>query len=141
MNCEKVSNCQECNFTKLIYLISRVFCLKFLKFLTRVYFQIIFLGEEVWLCYICLKNQAIIEDEQDQLVDTNEEQDQDEQPPDELINEITNQNVVQAHHYVKAMKKLQNFDFDFTEKNSKNSSIFDRDDFQLNLSRKPEDQG
>ena len=88
-----------------------------------------------------MKNQAIFEDEQDQLVDTNEEQDQDEQPPDELINEITNQNVVQAHHYVKAMKKLQNFDFDFTEKNSKNSSIFDRDDFQLNLSRKPEDQG
>ena len=89
-----------------------------------------------------MKNQAIIEDEQDQLVDTNEEQDQDEQPPDELINEITNQNVVQAHHYVKAMKKLQNFDFDFTkEKNGKNSSIFDRDDFQLNLSRKPEDQG
>ena len=122
---------------KLIYLISRVFCLEFFKIFPNYYF----LGEEVWLCYICLKNQAIFEDEQDQLVDTNEEQDQDEQPPDELINEITNQNVVQAHHYVKAMKKLQNFDFDFTEKNSKNSSIFDRDDFQLNLSRKPEDQG
>ena len=102
-------------------------------------------GEELWLCYICLKNnQAVfVEDEQDYqlVIDTNVEEDQDE-PPDELINEITNQNVVQAHHYVKAMKKLQNYNFENSENNSTavQSSIFDRDDFQLNLSRKPEDQ-
>ena len=107
-------------------------------------------GEELWLCYICLKNnQAVfVEDEQDYqlVIDTNVEEDQDE-TPDELINEITNQNVVQAHHYVKAMKKLQNYNFENSENSSSNStaavvhsSIFDRDDFQLNLSRKPEDQ-
>ena len=112
----------------------------------QVFGQEIAGGEELWLCYICLKNnQAIFaEDEQNQLViDTNVEEDQDE-PPDELINEITNQSVVQAHQYVKAMKKLQNYNFEnSTEENSTSNttaSIFDREDFQLNLSRKPEDQ-
>ena len=44
------------------------------------------------------------------------------------------------------MKKLQNYNFENSEDSSSStaaavhSSIFDRDDFQLNLSRKPEDQ-
>ena len=69
------------------------------------------------------------------VVDTSDEgQDDDEdEPPIELVTEITNQQVVQAHQYVNVMKRLRSIE-GF-------KSIFDRDEFQLNLSCiKPEDQ-
>ena len=93
--------------------------------------------QELWLCYICLKNQATCEEDDSQIVVAEDSLDDvNDEPPLELVNEITNQQVVQAHRYVRQMKRLRNT---FGEEGY--NSIFDRDDFELNLSCKPtEDQ-
>ena len=93
-------------------------------------------NEESWLCYICLKHQAFsLDDKENEIIVVTSEVD--EEPPIELVNEITNQQVVQAHQYLSAMKRLRN-NSEGVEASFK--SIFDRDDFQLNLSCKPEEQ-
>ena len=92
-------------------------------------------GEELWLCYTCLKHQAIEDNCDDNVIVANThedgDRDDDDQPPDELVKEITNQQVVKAHAYVKRLKERSSYD----ENNSK--SIFDSDCFKLNLSNKP----
>ena len=97
---------------------------------------------ELWNCYICLKHQVFSEkktlfsdDQENEIIVVTSEVD--EEPPIELVNEITNQRVVQAHQYLSAMKRLRN-NSEGVEASFK--SIFDRDDFQLNLSCKPEEQ-
>ena len=84
-----------------------------------------------------MKIQATCEEDDSQIVVAEEGLDDvNDEPPLELVNEITNQQVVQAHRYVRQMKRLRNT---FGEEGY--NSIFDRDDFELNLSCKPtEDQ-
>ena len=56
------------------------------------------------------------------------------EPPTELINDITNQQVAKAHNYIKKLKKAN------TWETGDHISIFDTDGFQLNLSTAPSDE-
>ena len=81
-------------------------------------------GEDMWLCYICMERQAIREN-QDEII-VSEEHDH-EQLPMEIVQEITNQQVVKAHAYMTKLKA----------KKTEQSSLFD---IKLKLSPKYPDE-
>ena len=85
-------------------------------------------GQDLWLCYACLKSRATIEDENQIVISA--EQDEDEEAPSELVNDITNQQVVKAHALIKGMKKNRSLLQD-----EEAPSIFQREDFKLKLSK------
>ena len=80
-------------------------------------------GQDIWLCYTCLQRQTIRERDDQIVID---EEVPEDQPPIELVQEITNQQVVKAHAYMKKLKA----------KKTEHVSVFDREDFALKLSRK-----
>ena len=89
-------------------------------------------GQDLWLCYTCLSLQPSTAEDENQIVKV-EEFDNDELPS-ELINDITNQQVVKAHNYIKKLKRAN------TWQTGDHTSIFDTDGFQLNLSTAPSDE-
>ena len=89
-------------------------------------------GQDLWLCYTCLSLQPSTAEDENQIVKV-EEFDNDELPA-ELINDITNQQVVKAHNYIKKLKRTN------TWQTGDHTSIFDTDGFQLNLSTAPSDE-
>ena len=82
-------------------------------------------GQDLWLCYTCLSLQPSTAEDENQIVKV-EEFDNDELPS-ELINDITNQQVVKAHNYIKKLKRAN------TWQTGDHTSIFDTDGFKLNL--------
>ena len=56
------------------------------------------------------------------------------EPPAELFNDITNQQVIKAQNYIKKLKGAN------TWQTGDHTSIFDTDGFQLNLSTAPSDE-
>ena len=74
-----------------------------------------------WLCYLCLKNEGQIIQE-----DEVEIQDDEENFEEKIVNEIIDQQVVKAHSYLGKLKAKDT-----------QESIFEREDFSLNLSPKP----
>ena len=82
-------------------------------------------GQDLWLCYICLKTQPSAVEDENQIVKVDEI---DDEPPAELINDITNQQVVKAHNYIIKLKRVNSW------QTGDHTSIFDTDGFKLNLS-------
>ena len=81
-------------------------------------------GQDLWLCYTCLSLQPSSAEDDNQIVKV-EEFDNDELPA-ELINDITNQQVVKAHNYIKKLKRAN------TWQTGDHTSIFDTDGCKLN---------
>ena len=52
----------------------------------------------------------------------------DDEPPAELINDITNQQIVKTHEYIRKLKRVNSW------QTEDHTSIFDTDEFQLKLS-------
>ena len=78
-----------------------------------------------------MKTQPSALEDENQIVKVEEI---DDEPPAELINDITNQQVVKAHEYIRKLKKVNSW------QTGDHTSIFDTDEFQLKLSTAPSEE-
>ena len=88
-------------------------------------------GQESLMCYSCLKSQSVSKRDATEIVVVDQDLEQNEDgPPKDLVNDITNQRVVKAHAYVTKLKEVSSLQSD-------HKSIFDSDEFKLKLSSNP----